>query len=60
MAGVTLLGKNHYGSISARNDHSVLLPKSAPVYNIQTDFMAHKDLGEKTVLFMIDSLYARR
>ncbi len=57
MAGVTLLGKNHFGSISARNDHSVLLPKSTPAYNIQTDFMAHKDLGEKTVLFMIDSLY---
>jgi uncharacterized protein (DUF362 family) len=57
-AGMTLLGKNHYGSISARNNHTVLQPKSTPSYNIQTDFMAHKDLGEKTVLFMIDALYA--
>jgi uncharacterized protein (DUF362 family) len=57
-AGMTLLGKNHYGSISARSDHGVLQPKSTPAYNIQTDFMAHKDLGEKTVLFMIDALYA--
>jgi hypothetical protein len=58
-AGVTLLGKNHYGSINLpRSNHAVLQPKSAPAYNIQTDFMAHKDLGEKTVLFMIDSLYA--
>ncbi len=47
-AGMTLLGKNHYGSISARSDHGVLQPKSTPAYNIQTDFMAHKDLGEKT------------
>ena len=57
-AGVTLLGKNHYGSISTRSNHTVLQPKSTPAYNIQTDFMAHKDLGEKTVLFMIDLLYA--
>jgi Domain of unknown function (DUF362) len=57
-AGVTLLGKNHYGSINTRSNHTVLQPKSSPAYNIQTDFMAHKDLGEKTVLFMIDSLYA--
>ena len=56
-AGVTLLGKNHYGSINTRSNHTVLQPKSTPAYNIQTDFMAHKDLGEKTVLSMIDSLY---
>jgi hypothetical protein len=56
-AGVTLLGKNHYGSINSRSNHTPLAPKSAPAYNIQTDFMAHKDLGEKTVLFVIDSLY---
>ena len=47
-AGVTLLAKNHYGSISSRSNHTVLQPKSTPAYNIQTDFMAHKDLGEKT------------
>ncbi len=56
-AGMTLLGKNHYGSISTRSNHTVLQPKATPAYNIQTDFMAHKDLGEKTLLFMIDSLY---
>jgi uncharacterized protein (DUF362 family) len=56
-AGMTLLGKNHYGSINTRNNHAVLQPKATPAYNIQTDFMAHKDLGEKTLLSMIDSLY---
>jgi len=56
-AGVTLLGKNHYGSINFRSEHTPLAPKSTPAYSLQTDFMAHKDLGEKTALFMIDSLY---
>jgi hypothetical protein len=57
--GVTLVGKNHYGSIGWVN-HLGTVGAETPVYNAFVDFMGHKDLGGKTVLYLIDGLYGSR
>jgi uncharacterized protein (DUF362 family) len=57
-AGVTLTAKNHYGSINAR-EHTFINASSQPMgtYNPFVDLIGHKDLGGKTMLFLIDALY---
>jgi hypothetical protein len=67
-AGITLCAKNHYGSLvrkPARSpDHYDLhkdLPFSTPGmghYRPLVDLMGHKHLGGKTLLYLIDGLYA--
>jgi len=67
-AGVTLCGKIHFGSNlrgSANHLHGGLVaPEMTPtrtgygLYRVQVDLMGHKDLGEKTVLFILDALWA--
>jgi hypothetical protein len=54
--GATLAFKNHFGTIHGLN-HDAISPKRMGESNPLVDLGAHKDLGEKTVLFMIDSLY---
>jgi hypothetical protein len=63
--GVTLCAKNLFGATSIdpdwhNNAHDGFTPKrdGSPSYSAFTDFLGHKDLGEKTVLFVIDALYA--
>jgi uncharacterized protein (DUF362 family) len=66
MAGVTLGGKNHFGSVwfpdtgfSPSNIHSSANRGSAMgTANSLVDLIGHKHLGGKTLLFMIDALYA--
>lgn len=55
--GATLVMKNHFGTIHGLN-HDAISPRQMGVSNPLVDLLAHKDVGEKTVLFMIDSLYA--
>ncbi|MFH0991093.1 MAG: T9SS type A sorting domain-containing protein [bacterium] len=69
--GVTLCGKIHFGSNlrgSATHLHGGLIaPEKVTntstmrpgygLYRVQVDLMGHKDLGEKTVLFLIDALW---
>ncbi|HWB59767.1 MAG TPA: DUF362 domain-containing protein, partial [Chthoniobacteraceae bacterium] len=55
--GATLIMKNHFGTIHNLN-HDAISPRQMGVSNPLVDLLAHKDIGEKTVLFMIDSLYA--
>lgn len=62
--GVTLCGKNWYGVTDIhrkwqKNHHNNFDQdkKGAPRYMTFTDFMGHKDLGGKTMLFLIDGLY---
>jgi hypothetical protein len=57
-AGVTLSGKNHYGSIDGR-EHSFIKVKEKGYdhYNPLVDLMGHKDLGGKTILNVCDLLY---
>lgn len=72
-AGVTLFGKIHFGSNlrgSASHLHGGLvapnntatkpdtLRRGYKSYRIQVDLMGHKDLGGKTVLFLLDGLWA--
>lgn len=56
-AGPTLCAKNHFGTIHGLN-HGAISPKRMGESNPLVDLLAHKDVGEKTVLFMIDTLYA--
>lgn len=68
-AGVTLTAKNHFGSLirwpveTGYFDLHADLPATRPGrgrYRPLVDLMGHPDLGEKTVLFLIDGLYAGR
>jgi hypothetical protein len=63
-SGVTLCAKNLFGATSInpdwrKNAHDGFPPNhdGSPSYSAFTDFLGHKDLGEKTVLFVIDGLY---
>ena len=67
MAGVTLIGKNHFGSVyfpdagggwSPRTLHnSVMRTQPVGSYNPLVDLMGHRQLGGKTMLYMLDGLY---
>jgi len=65
--GVTLCGKNFYGATSIdhnwrKNAHDNFEQdrQGKDKYMTFTDFLGHKDLGGKTVLFMIDGFYGAR
>jgi hypothetical protein len=65
--GVTLCGKNYYGVTSIYNDwrknaHNNFNPdrNGKPQYLTFVDFLAHKDLGAKTMLFLIDGTYGSK
>jgi hypothetical protein len=74
LAGVTLCVKNHFGSVYRESTgphdphlgwnpshlHESITVSSRPMatYNALVDFMAHRHLGDKTVLYLIDGLYA--
>jgi hypothetical protein len=63
-AGVTLCGKNHFGSLvrwpvqqGYYDMHRNSFSKATQVYREQVDLMGHAQLGGKTVLYLIDGLY---
>lgn len=63
-AGVTLCGKNHFGSLirwpvqrGYYNMHSHCFSQATAVYREQVDLMGHSHLGGKTVLYLIDGLF---
>jgi hypothetical protein len=70
-AGITLCAKNHYGS-HARSGAEHLhytLPGPPPQYGgltgmghyrVLVDLMGHKDLGGKTMLFLVDGLWGAK
>ncbi len=65
--GVTLCGKNFYGATSIdrnwrKNAHDNFNqdPEGKDKYMTFTDFLGHKDLGGKTLLYLIDGFYAAR
>lgn len=60
--GFTLTAKNHYGSIDGR-DHRVFIntwQHKMGIYNPFVDLIGTKELGGKTILFMIDALFGTR
>lgn len=66
--GVTLTAKNWYGAtdidlIWRRNAHNNVSQdkrNGKPGYKTFVDFIAHKDMGQKTLLFLIDGTYGSR
>jgi hypothetical protein len=65
--GVTLCAKNYYGVTSIdpdwhKNAHDNFNQSSdgSPKYMTFTDFMGHKDLGGKTMLFILDAYYGNK
>lgn len=74
LAGVTLCAKNHYGSVYRENTgtkdphrgwnpahlHQSITTPRRPLgtYNAMVDLMGHPDIWAKTVLYLIDALYA--
>lgn len=66
--GVTLTAKNWYGATdinlmwrrNAHNNFSADKKHGKPGYKTFVDFMGHKDLGGKCLLFLIDGTYGSR
>ena len=66
--GVTLTAKNWYGATDInlmwrRNAHNGISQdkrNGKPAYKTFVDFIAHKDMGQKTLLFLIDGTYGSR
>lgn len=65
--GVTLCAKNYYGETSINNDwrknaHDNFNQdrQGKPKYMTFVDFLGHKDMGGKTMLFLIDGLYGAK
>ena len=67
MAGVTLTGKNHFGSVYFPNDggwspvvlhNSIMRTLPLGSYNALVDLIGHRHLGGKTMLYMLDGLYS--
>jgi hypothetical protein len=74
LAAVTLAAKNHFGSVYREDTgprdqhkgwnpshlHGAILVRTRPMgtYNPLVDFMGHKHLGGKTILYLLDAMYA--
>lgn len=65
--GVTLCAKNYYGVTSIdknwrKNAHNNFNPNRTgnPQYLTFVDYIAHKDLGDKTMLFLLDGVYGAK
>jgi len=65
--GVSLCAKNFYGVTSIHADWHKNVHNNfdqdregKDKYMTFTDYLGHKDLGEKTVLFLIDAIYANK
>ena len=65
--GVTLCAKNYYGVTSIyadwrKNAHNNFDQNrdGSSRYMTFADFMGHKDLGEKTLLFLVDGIYSNK
>lgn len=71
-AGISLGAKNHFGSVALFNDNGAFdwhyglpVPEGGArmtngkngVYRCLVDFMGHKDLGGKTLLYLVDGLW---
>jgi uncharacterized protein (DUF362 family) len=65
--GVTLCAKNYYGMTSIESDWRKNAHNNfdqnrdgSPKYMTFVDFMGHKDLGQKTMLFLVDAIYSNK
>jgi len=61
IAGVTLCAKNHYGTINGLDHHFIAAQdRGMGGYHPFVDLIGSRELGGKTLLFMVDALYAAR
>jgi hypothetical protein len=60
--GATLTAKNHYGTVEVRDHRVYVNAWGHPMggYHPFVDMIGSKELGGKTVLFMLDGLYGLR
>jgi hypothetical protein len=61
VAAVTLCAKNHFGSLvypGGLHEKTMAWNFDFDTYDPKVDLMGHKDLGGKTMLFIIDGLYS--
>lgn len=65
--GITLCGKNNYGSLIRLPDapgyynlHTSISDPQLGVYRTLVDLMGHPHIGGKTILYLVDGLYAGR
>lgn len=66
--GVTLCAKNYFGCTSIEDDwrkntHSSGFSQNREglhTYSVYPDYLGHKDLGDKTMLFLIDGIYSNK
>ena len=60
--GVTLTAKNHYGTVELRDHRAYANAWAHPMasYHPFVDMIGSKELGGKTLLFLIDGLYGLR
>ena len=66
--GVTLCAKNFFGCTSIEDDwhknaHSEGFSQNREgkrIYSVYPDYMGHKDLGGKTMLFLVDGIYSNK
>ena len=66
--GVTLCAKNFFGCTSIEDDwhknaHSAGFSQNREglrTYSVYPDYLGHKDLGGKTMLFLIDGIYSNK
>ena len=66
--GATLCAKNYFGCTSIESDwhknaHSAGFSQNKEglhTYSVYPDYMGHKDLGGKTMLFLIDGIYSNK
>jgi hypothetical protein len=60
--GVTLTAKNHYGTVDVRDHEVYVNSHSHPmgIYHPFVDMIGSKQLGAKTMLFILDGLYGIR
>lgn len=66
--GVTLCAKNYFGCTSIETDwrknaHGSGFSQNREgkrTYSVYPDFMGHKDLGGKTMLFLVDGIYGNK
>ena len=68
-AGITVCGKNHYGSLCRTpgdtsyyvlHDAQIWTDKGMGHYRNLVDLMGHPQIGGKTVLFLVDGLYTTK
>ncbi|MBF0443670.1 MAG: DUF362 domain-containing protein, partial [Oligoflexales bacterium] len=58
--GPTVCFKNHYGSVNGQRHGPIYGNQGSNYYSNMIEPMGHEELGEKTLLYIVDALYASK